>query len=176
MDSYLEQLHKAITAATEDMSAEELERHPPGKWSTAEVLEHLCLTYAGTVKGMGRCLEADKALASVPTWKQRMRIVAVTRLGYLPSGREAPKGARPRGMVPHQLRAEIASRIADMDRVISECETRLGKRTKVVDHPILGPLTAGEWRRFHWVHGRHHVKQICKLRESRGQRPGKGRG
>jgi hypothetical protein len=21
-------------------------------------------------------------------------------------------------------------------------------------------LTAGEWRKFHWVHGRHHARQI----------------
>jgi hypothetical protein len=35
-----------------------------------------------------------------------------------------------------------------------------------LDHPILGPLTGGQWRKFHLVHGLHHVKQIRRLRES----------
>ncbi|MGZ7099671.1 MAG: DUF1569 domain-containing protein [Candidatus Angelobacter sp.] len=34
-----------------------------------------------------------------------------------------------------------------------------------MDHPVLGPLTAAEWRKFHLVHGLHHVKQIRSLRE-----------
>jgi len=29
-----------------------------------------------------------------------------------------------------------------------------------MDHLFLGPLTANEWRKFHWVHGRHHARQI----------------
>lgn len=165
MDSHLEQLHKAITAATAGMSGEELQRHAPGKWSAAEVLEHLWLTYTGTVRALGRCLEEGRALGSTPTWGQRARILAVTRLGYLPTGREAPKMARPRGMPAEQVLAEIGTRIEDMDRVIGECEARLGKKARVLDHPFLGPLTAAEWRRFHWVHGRHHLKQIWKLRD-----------
>jgi hypothetical protein len=52
-----------------------------------------------------------------------------------------------------------------MDEVIGQCEARFGKRTRVLDHPVLGPLTARQWRKFHWVHGRHHVKQIQKLRQ-----------
>ena len=164
MDSDLERLQKAITAATAGMSAEEFERHPPGKWSTAEVLEHLYLSYAGTVKAFGKCLLAGKALGSAPTWGQRVRAAAVTRLGYLPSGREAPPTARPRGMAAEQVLAEIDSKLAEMDRVIAECEARLGKKARMLDHAILGPLTASKWRRFHWAHGQHHVKQIWKLR------------
>jgi len=29
---------------------------------------------------------------------------------------------------------------------------------------VLGPLTASQWRKFHWIHGRHHVKQISERR------------
>jgi hypothetical protein len=29
---------------------------------------------------------------------------------------------------------------------------------------ILGPLTGAQWRKFHLVHGRHHVKQVLHLR------------
>ena len=50
MDSCLERLRQAIASATSDMSSEELTRQPEGKWSAAEVLEHLYLTYTGTQK------------------------------------------------------------------------------------------------------------------------------
>jgi hypothetical protein len=62
--------------------------------------------------------------------------------------------------------AEIASQIAAMGELIAQCEARYGAKTRVMNHPILGPLTARQWRKFHWVHGRHHVKQILNLRTS----------
>jgi hypothetical protein len=31
---------------------------------------------------------------------------------------------------------------------------------KILDHPILGPLNATDWRRVHRTHARHHLKQI----------------
>jgi hypothetical protein len=51
-----------------------------------------------------------------------------------------------------------------MDELIAKWEARHGKQTRLLDHPVLGPLTARQWRKFHWVHGRHHVKQILRLR------------
>src|ERR1700757_4593329 len=98
MDSYLERLHESITAATKDMTAEQLQRHEPGKWSTAEVLEHLYLSYTGTVKGLGRCLQEGKPLARAQTLRDRLATTVVTGLGYFPSGRKSPKQASPRGI------------------------------------------------------------------------------
>jgi hypothetical protein len=165
MDSYLERLHEAVTAATHGMTVDELQRHSPGKWSTAEVLEHLYLSYTGTVKGCDRCLQENRPLAGVRTWKQWAMAVAVTGLGYFPSGRESPNQARPRGLPAEQVLAEIGEKIKALDRAMGECETRLGKGV-LMDHPIIGPLTAAQWRKFHWVHGRHHVKQILRMRET----------
>jgi len=177
MDSYLEQLQEAIATATRGVSKEELTRHPKdcpdGKWCMAEVLEHLYLTYAGTVKGLERCLQAGKPLATPISLKQRARISLVIGLNYFPRGRKSPERALPKGMPPETVMAEIGAKIATMGGLLAECESRYGAATRVMDHPILGPLTARQWRKFHWVHGRHHVKQIVKLRTSKGfQYPG----
>jgi hypothetical protein len=166
MDAYLQRLQEAIASTTLGMTAEDLRRHPEGKWSAAEVLEHLYLTYTGTVKGFERCLEAGKPLARTPLLKDRMRTFVVTRLGHLPDGRKAPQHTQPRGMLSDEVTREIGLRISAMDEVIAQCEARFGKRTRVLDHPILGPLTARQWRKFHWVHGQHHLKQIRKLRRT----------
>jgi hypothetical protein len=164
MDSYLERLRQAITSATDGMSTEDLTRRANAKWSAAEVLEHLYLTYVGTQKGFERCLRAGKPLGSVPSFRQRAGITLVLELGYFPSGRKAPERALPKGMPAAQVTAEIGPQIEAMDRIITECEVCYGAHTRVLAHPILGPLTARQWRKFHWVHGQHHVKQIRRLR------------
>ncbi len=63
------------------------------------------------------------------------------------------------------MQAEIGLRIAEMDDMIARCEEKFGLSRKLLDHPILGPLTGEEWRKFHLVHGLHHVKQIRRLRQ-----------
>lgn len=164
MDSYLRKLQEAIATATSGMNVGALTCHPEGKWSTAEVLEHLYLTYTGTVKGFQRCLQEGKPLARTPVLKDRARTLVVTGLGYMPEGRKAPERTQPRGMPAEEVLRGIAPQIQAMDELITQCEAQFGKRTRLVDHPVLGPLTARQWRKFHWVHGRHHVKQIWRLR------------
>jgi hypothetical protein len=164
MDSRLQKLEQAISAVTSGMNAEELLRHPEGKWSTAEVLEHLYLTYTGTTRGCERCLQQDKTSARIPTLRERVKAAFVIGLGILPNGRKAPERTVPRGMPANQLSSAIGPALAAMDEAISRCEEKLGTRTMLLDHPFLGPLTPRQWRKFHWVHGRHHLKQIERLR------------
>ena len=168
MDSYLERLQRAIASATEGMTSDELVgrpiKSPEGAWNVAEVLEHLYLTYTGTTKGFDRCLKAGKPLASPITLKQRIAIALVTKLGYFPKGRKAPERSTPKGMPVEKVVADIGPQLVAMDKVIAQSEERFGSRTRLLDHPVLGPLTAQQWRKFHWVHGRHHVKQIQDLR------------
>ena len=164
MDSYMQRLQQAIESATRGMTIEDLTRHPEGKWSPAEILEHLFLTYTGTIKGFERCLAAGKPLARSPRLKDRLFTVISVEAGYLPGPRQAPNNTRPRGMAAEKVVAEIGPTILAMDQLIAQCEARHGNRIRLIDHPIFGPLTGKQWRKFHWVHGQHHVKQILRLR------------
>jgi hypothetical protein len=171
LDRRLENLRDDLLSATEGMSDQQMSWHPKDKWCVAEVLEHLYLTYTGTIKGFEKVLQAGKPLAIRSSMAHRRRFLVVIVLGYLPSGRKAPPMALPRGLPSEQVRNEIGAKIADMDRIIAECEARFGRRTKLLDHPILGPLTAGEWRKFHVVHGQLHEKQIRRLRQMQLAKP-----
>jgi hypothetical protein len=164
MDSRLLALRRVLDSAADGMSEEQLKWHPEGKWSTAEVLEHLFLAFTGTIKGFERVLEAGKPLVKPATLKQRFQTFFVVTCNYLPEGRKAPKQTVPRGLPVEKIRAEVAATIAAMDEIMTRCERRLG-RGNLLDHPILGPLTAAEWRKFHLIHGRHHAKQIDRLRQ-----------
>jgi len=169
MDRALEKLQQAVEDAMEGLSNEDLSWHPPGKWCAAEVLEHLYLTYTGTIRGLERVLAGGKPIVHPATFGQRCRTLVVVGLGYMPGGRKSPRVAQPRGVPAEKVRAEISAKIEAMDEIIARSEQSFGGRTKLLDHPILGPLTAAQWRKLHLVHSLHHVKQLRRLRQRREQ-------
>lgn len=165
MDPRLKRLQEEVASAIAAVPPERWHSGPPGKWCAAEILEHLYLTYTGTMKGLERMTAAGKPLATSATWAQRGRFLVVLRLGWMPSGRKAPAMALPRGLPPQNVLAEIGLKIREMDECIGRCEEKFGTKTKLLDHPFLGPLTGTQWRKFHLVHGRHHAKQIRRRGE-----------
>jgi hypothetical protein len=165
MSEYLKRLQEAIASSVAGMTPEELSRHPEGKWSAVEVLEHLYLTYTGTVKGCERCLEKGEPQVTPATFRQRIGQFIVITAGHMPGGLKAAERLQPKGLPREQVVGEIGLRISSMEEVLQRCESRFGQATKFLNHPVLGPLTAAPWRKFHWVHGWHHVKQIRRLRQ-----------
>jgi len=166
MDSRLDKLKQSLESAVEGMSSEQLGWHLPGKWCAAEVLEHLCLSYTGTIRGFGKVITGGKPLATKASLAHRVLTFVVVGLGHMPAGRKAPATAQPRGLPAEQVRNGIGEKLVAMDAIIAQCEARFGRRVKLLDHPILGPLTATQWRKFHLVHGWHHQKQLLRLREN----------
>jgi hypothetical protein len=171
MDSHLEELKRTVEAAAEGMSSEQLNWHPTDKWCAAEVLEHLYLTYSGTIKGFSRMVEGGKPLAAGASLKHRLRTIVVVGFGHMPEGRQAPATTLPKGLPVEKVRTEVGAKIGEMDAIIAQCEARFGPDVRLLDHPILGPLTGMQWRKFHLVHGRHHARQIVRLRESMKAKP-----
>ncbi|MGD0791022.1 MAG: DUF1569 domain-containing protein [Terriglobales bacterium] len=160
MDSYLERLRQELEDAIGGVSPSRMAQAPAGKWNASLILEHLFLTYKNTNRGIAKCLEQGGPLATRATLKHRLGTLLVVNLGYLPGGRKAPERATPRGMSPEEVQQAIAPELQRMGSGLDDCERRFGAGTKIMDHPFLGPLTADEWRKFHWVHGRHHARQI----------------
>src|SRR5689334_23935142 len=163
MDFYLEELREALERATSGMTADQLERRPGEKWSAAEILEHLSLTYSGTVKGLEKCMASGKPLATSPTLKHRVAEFVVVGLGHMPKGRKAPERSVPRGMPGSEALRALRENLGAMDEAIARCEQRFGEKVKIMHHPFLGPLSITGWKKFHWVHGRPHARQIEKL-------------
>src|SRR5579859_6156925 len=159
MDSRLDNLKQSLESAVQGMSSEQWSWHPLGKWCAAEVLEHLYLTYTGTIKGLERVMTSGKPLASRASMTQRLQIFVVVGLGHMAAGRKAPAMVQPKGLPLEKVRNELGAKIAAMDAILAQCEARFGRRVPLLDHPILGPLTAPQWRKLHLVHGRHHHKQ-----------------
>src|SRR5579863_8384842 len=136
MDSRLDKLQQALSEATAGLSAQELSWHLPGKWCAAEVLEHLYLTYTGTITGFERVMRKGKPLATRASMRQRVATFVVVGLGHMSPGREAPAVARPKGLPVEQVRNQMGEKMAAMDAIVAQCEARFGRRVKLLDHPI----------------------------------------
>src|SRR5260370_9832607 len=160
MDFSLERLQQELEDAIGSASPSASAQAHTGKWNAGQILEHLFLTYQNTNRGIEKCLKQSAPLATRATLKQRVAALLVVNLGYMPEGRKAPERVSPRGMAPEEVQRAIVPELQRMGSGLDDCECRFGAWTKIMDHPFLGPLTAGEWRRFHWIHGRHHARQI----------------
>jgi hypothetical protein len=146
------------------MSPADLERHPPGKWSPANILEHLALSIDGTRRNLQKCLEINARRATRATLRQRLGVLWVVELGRFPTGATAPPRTQPTGLAGPMVLDAIRRYVPALDQAMAECASRFGKHGKIADHPLLGPLSLRQWRRFHLVHVRHHMRQIARLR------------
>jgi len=161
-----EKIRREINRVTRDFTADDWLRAPRGKWNSAQILEHLLLTYKGTTKSLLKAMEAGRPLGSAPTLREKAATFVVTGLGILPTGGIAHKQATPTiGSAPGSLRPFNDALVA-MDASLMDAEKRFGAKVKLLDHPFIGPLNAQQWRRFHRIHAMHHLKQISQRSKS----------
>jgi hypothetical protein len=163
MDADLGRCRDLLHDAVRGLSAAEAAVRPGDRWSIAEIVEHLALTYTGTAKGFERLLGGAVPLPPAPTPRQRFWTFVITGLGVFPRGRAAPKPVVPSGIGLDAALARAAAGLEAFDAGAARAEARFG-HGYVLTHPILGPFTVRHWRRFHVVHTRHHVRQIAARR------------
>lgn len=160
MKTYLERLPEELERAIGGASPEAMQKAPPGKWNSEQILEHLYLSYTATSQAIARRMAAGRPVEKSGTLKQRLGALVVTGFGYFPDGVKAPEIVVPRGVPRQQVRETIFAEIQRMAAGLEDCERHFGTSTKILDHPILGPLNVNQARRMHWLHGRHHARQI----------------
>lgn len=131
-----------------------------GKWSIAAILEHLDLTYTMNAAAVTRRASKGPGTARPRSLGQWFAQTIVITAGYFPSGRKSPEMVLPRGRPFVDVAPAMDMHLVDLDRQLREAALVLGDASRVLDHPRLGPLSINDWRRFHFVHTRHHVRQI----------------
>lgn len=167
MHADLEQIVRVFEPVLAPLSAVRCQMHPgddPARWSVQQNIGHLVLTYKSTTHLLQKRLDAGEPLHRRPTWKEWIPRTVVIGLGIFPKGQSAPSFTRPDLLAwPEKSGTELIGALhaglGPLDSVLAACEARFGSRP-VGAHFIFGPLTAGQWRRFHRVHGRLHLGQI----------------
>lgn len=165
MNPHLQRALDDINSATAGMPGPELIQHPEGKWSAAEILEHLAMAFGSTAKVFDRCAKKGGPIGDAPTLKQRLIATVVTDWGIFPRGRKAPHMVVPTGSLSGEAALElIRNNLLEMDKQLARCYEICGRKGRLANHPVLGPLTIDQWPKFHRVHTRHHMKQIRNMR------------
>jgi hypothetical protein len=161
--SHLE-LHRAVSGVPE---AAREQQPAPGRWSVANVLEHLSIVEPRIVHGLTQGFAAARA-SGLPPAPDSSVIGERDSARYLNRQRriETTEASQPRG----ELRA--AGAMAALE------QTRAATRAFVVDtdgfdvaaitlpHPIFGPLNLYQWIVFVGGHEERHALQISEIGEA----------
>jgi hypothetical protein len=162
-------LKDELCAAVHGLNSTQTQLRPNGRpdaWTIQQIVEHLLLTYRGTVDVLETRLAKGVPTKKRPTVGHRVAQFTVVKAGYFPRGMEAPEPVQPRASAARsgeELAASVHSEIDGLGALVDRCERVLG-RERSVTHFILGPMSMAQWTRFHLVHGNHHVKQIRTIR------------
>ncbi|MFI5403090.1 MAG: DUF1569 domain-containing protein [Planctomycetota bacterium] len=128
----------------------------PGKWSAAQVCDHVAKTYEeGRSILCGTCRQKG-----MPRWvRPLLRFLFLNRVlktGNFPKGAKAPAAfepsANPPPAVENLRRLEKAA--ADFE---GEARARDGTS---IDHPVFGRIKVVDYVRLNAIHTRHHMGQL----------------
>jgi hypothetical protein len=173
MHAVLEPVVSQISSEIRDLDAETTQLHPKGlayKWSVQQVIEHLVLSYRLTSEDLETRLNKGRLSRN----RRRTRLqwslqLMILSFGALPQGVPSLDETMPTEgsfavMNGRQLGDLLRQEIDAMDAVLDRCRRKFGME-RVSHHPWLGALRVDQWRRFHVVHGLHHVTQLRSVME-----------
>ena len=161
-----ERIRERADQLAEHLSDEDWWRAPEGEWNAAQIFEHLLLTYTNTTKALLRAFDRGTPSGSRSTLRQRLRTKYVLGFHRLPA-MQAPERAIPpeKGSVEKgsdEVLYRFKNGLVALDATLTDAERRFGSTVRMLNHPLLGPLNAHEWRRFHLIHALHHFKQAAE--------------
>jgi hypothetical protein len=160
MEIWLDRLRREIEEATRALDEAAWRRAPAGQWNSAQIMEHLGRTYGGTAKMVEKSLNASgRPQLRAVTLRERCFQFLVVSLGRFPDGRQAPAFISPQGEVGPEALTMALSGLERMRVALAAAERQWGKAPVGV-HFVLGPMNPEQWRKFHYLHGHHHVQQI----------------
>ena len=163
-DEHLGAARAAIEHAVEGLTPQLIARDVPGRWSIGEILEHLTLAFTANAVALGKALESGELRARRPTIKAVLIRTLVVDGGYFPRAK-APEMTRPtRSIPPERSVGQILDALSKLDETLTRVSGKFGDRVLVANHPYFMGLTVPQWRKFHWRHTVHHMKQVRERR------------
>jgi hypothetical protein len=171
MHAVLERVVCQIADELTGLDAETAHLYPRGltyKWNAQQVVEHLILGVRLTTSA----IEARLSKGHRPRNRKRTRLQWLLQLMMLSFGRfpigvpamdeTLPVPGKFAAMNGRQLCELLRDELEAMDDALNRCRLRFGME-RVACQPLLGPLRVDQWRRYHVVHGLHHLEQIREI-------------
>jgi Protein of unknown function (DUF1569) len=173
MHPVLQSAFREVTAEIGRYDATSANVHPWGRphcWSVHQIVEHLALSMDQTRTMLQERLAKGRPgrnLGRARTeWALQLMILS---LGHMPRGVGATHETTPKPNLASLGTRELTDRleiaIESLDATFDRCRQQFGME-RVGRHFLLGPMRIDQWRRYHVLHMRHHVKQMREVHES----------
>jgi hypothetical protein len=172
MHAVLERVICQIESEAGGLDAETAQLHPKDLaylWSAQQVIEHLVLGYRVTSAALESRLNKGRLSRhrKQRTWLQWSLQLMILTFGSFPKGLPAPEETTPvldsfGALTGRKLTDLLRKEIGVMDSLLDQCRRKFGME-RIATHPLLGPLRVDQWRRYHVVHGYHHLEQLRSI-------------
>jgi hypothetical protein len=133
-----------------------------GRWCAQQVIEHLILTYKLTIDTVSWHLKSGRAAKKGRSLSLSLLRLQTIAFGRMPQGIPAIHAVRPKNYTPmdgRALRERFLATAEEMEATLVKARQKFGIQA-CGEHPFYGGLRVDEWRRYHAVHGRHHLRQL----------------
>jgi DinB superfamily len=138
----------------------------PGKWSPAQITEHLSMTYRvfiGEVTG-GPAMR----LKLTPLRRRILKTLMLPHMLFhrtFPRGAPAPRELRPTDETPLPAKAEALERMRELgERFEREAARARAGGWSHVTHPFFGQIDLTRGMRLAAVHIEHHTRQLASIK------------
>ncbi len=155
----LERLEPMVLGPLNGLAGADWHRAPPAKWSVCQIVQHLAMSVDLVATAFERRAD-EPVMQRRATPHQTVLRHILLGVGRIPGGVEAPDVVRPHeepdpalAMAQFRMGVERHGTLVDMWPQERQLEV-------FVRHPIVGDLNLPEWIRFHYVHCRHHARQL----------------
>jgi uncharacterized damage-inducible protein DinB len=167
---HIDRTRVRLVAAVEHLSDEQQTFSPaPGRWSVAELVEHLSIVEGSVVglleKLLGKAEESSAAAAAAPG----LFADPVSIQEFVERSRaakyEAPERIRPTGLRLSDSLARMKDSRAALHALRPRVERADGRALRF-PHPAWGPLDLYQWLLFVGAHEDRHLAQIEALKQT----------
>jgi hypothetical protein len=136
----------------------------PGKWSPAQIADHVAVSY----EIAARALAGDSKIGSAPRFlRPIVRAVGFTRILRNGAFPERMKG--PPVFAPSTGHPSYDASAARVEKAVAGLESRARDMARTgthsFDHPFFGRVSVADYIRFSELHARHHELQLPRSPE-----------
>lgn len=152
-------LEPMVLQPLHELKGEDWHRVVPGKWSIAQIVRHLAIGIDYSAATFEKRVDRTGMKRRATPGQTLLRHI------YLGVGRVRPGRGAPPGTTPEE-RPDPETTLAQFRMGVARLEAMLQawpphRQVEVfAKHPALGDLNLPEWVRFHFIHCRHHARQI----------------
>ena len=162
MNSHLQAALDAVLEATRDIPVDVLARPLSCRWCAAEILEHLILTFTANAAAFEKMLATGTLKPRRPDLRQKLARIVVVDLGYFPRVK-SPETTSPRGTISADRSVDaVRGALMRLDETMDRFAARFGDDVPAANHPYFAAMSVRQWRKFHWRHAVHHMRQVTE--------------